>query len=187
MIKPLVFMLVFALYPCCIVADDHKVMAVSDWSESVVSHDRSLRARVLVLEGRSLAYAGPDAEVLVYIEIENTCGSWRDPLKVYFDAQGLNFQLLDDADKPIPPKPTAGSGVDVGTSWVTIPYDSSVRLRANPGGWGRGKSTELVLPLRPLQGQSWQLPPDKEYYLTGSRFPRPQKTPLNTSTNGAVN
>ena len=161
-------MLVFVSYPCCLVAEEHKVIAVSDWSESVVSHDRSLRARVLVLEGRSRAYAGPDAEVLVYVEIENTCGSWHDPLKVYFDAKGLSFQVLDDKDKPIPPTPTGGSGGDVGTTWVTIPYDSSVRLRANPGGWGRGKSTDLVLPLRPMQGQYWRLPPDQDYSLSGS-------------------
>ena len=51
---------------------------------------------------------------------------------------------------------------------ITIPYDSSVRLRVNPGGWGRGKSTDLVLPLRPMQGQYWRLPPEKDYYLTGS-------------------
>ena len=114
--KLLAFMLVFASYPCSIMAEEHKVIAASDWSESVESHDRSLRARVLVLEGRSRAYAGPDAEVLVYVEIENTNSAWGKPLNVYFDApKGLNFEVLDANDKPVPHSPTFGSGGDVGT------------------------------------------------------------------------
>ena len=157
----------FSIVPAT--AEEHKVIAASDWSESVASHDRFLRARVLVLEGRSRAYAGPDAEVLLYVEIENANGAWGKPLKVYFDpGAGLKFEVLDADGKPIPASPTGGSGGDVGPGWITIPYDSSVRLRANPGGWGRGKSTDLVLPLRPWQQQYWRLPPDGEYYLQGT-------------------
>ena len=145
------------------------MIAISDWSESVYSHDRSIRARVLIMEGRSRAYAGPDAEVLVYIEIENTTGAWGEPLNVYFDpAQGLSFEVLDADEKLVPASPTFGSGGDVGPCWITIPYDGRVRLRANPGGWGRGKDTAVVLPLRPLQGQYWRLSPEQDYYLTGS-------------------
>jgi len=167
--KPFALLLMLASCRCCLAAEEHKTIAISDWSESVYSHDRSLRARVLVLEGRSRAYAGPDAEVLVYVEIENTNGAWGEPLNVYFDAaNGLNFEVLDADDQPVPRTPTGGSGGDVGACWIAIPYDSSVRLRANPGGWGRGKAKDLVLPLRPLQGQFWQLPPDVDYYLTGS-------------------
>src|SRR5687768_15003350 len=167
--KSLVLLMVLAAYPCCIVAEEHKVIAVGDWSESVESHDRFLRARVLVLEGRSRAYAGPDAEVLVYVEIENTNSAWGEPLKVYFDpAQGLNFEVLDTDQKPVPPTPTGGSGGDVGPCGITITYDGSVRLRVNPGGWGRGKDTALELPLRPMQGQYWRLSSEQDYYLSGS-------------------
>jgi len=149
--------------------EEHKVIAVSDWSEPVENHDHFLRARVLVLEGRSRAYAGQGTEVLVYVEIENANGAWGEPLKVHFDApQGLNFEVLDADEKPVPQTPTGGSGGDVGKCWITIPYDSTVRLRANPGGWGRGNESDVVLPLRPHQGQHWRLPPGKDYYLQGS-------------------
>jgi hypothetical protein len=167
--KTFAVVLVLATYSCSLSAEEHKTIAISDWSESVESHDRTLRARVLVLEGRSRAYAGPGAEVLVYVEIENTCGAWGNPLRVYFDAeQGLNFEVLDADDNSVPHSPTGGSGGDVHAGWISIPYDSSVRLRANPGGWGRGAGmTDLVLPLRPHQGQYWRLPADKDYYLQG--------------------
>jgi hypothetical protein len=170
MLKPLALTLVLAMYPSWLAAEEHKAIAMSDWSEPVENHDRSLRARVLVLEGRSRAYAGPNAEVLLYVEIENANSAWGKPLNVYFDpAKGLNFEVLDADGKSVPHSPSSGSGGDVSTCWITIPYDSSVRLRANPGGWGRGKdSTDLVLPLRPFQGQYWRLPPDKDYFLTGS-------------------
>jgi hypothetical protein len=167
--KRFALLLVLLSYPCWLAADEHKNIATSDWSESVYCHDRSIRVRVLIQEGRSRAYAGPGAEVLVYIEIENTTAAWGEPLRVYFDpAQGLNFELHDADERPVPPSPTAGSGGDVAACWITIPYDGRVRLRANPGGWGRSQDAPLVLPLRPMQGQFWRLSPDQDYYLTGS-------------------
>jgi hypothetical protein len=109
------YLLLLATYARSLAAEEHKVIAVSEWSEEVVNHDHFLRARVLVLEGRSRAYAGPSTEVLVYIEIENANGAWGEPLKVYFDApSGLNFEVLDAEEKPIPQTPTGGSGGDVG-------------------------------------------------------------------------
>jgi hypothetical protein len=118
-------------------AEEHKIIAVSEWSKPVESHDRFLRARWLLLEGRSRAYAGSGTEVLLYVEMENANGAWGEPLRAYFDpAKGLQFYVQDADSKLVPPTPTGGSGGDVGPGWITIPYDSTVRLRANPGGWG---------------------------------------------------
>jgi hypothetical protein len=168
MLKTLALILAMAACGSPLRAQEQRTLAESDWSERIESHDRFLRARVLVVEGRSRAYAGPGAEVMVYIELENTNAAWGKPLEVYFDpSTGLKFEVLDADGKPIPPSPMAGSGGDVGACWVTIPYDSSTRLRANPG-WARTEHDQLVLPLRPLQGQFWRLPADGEYYLQGS-------------------
>jgi len=93
-----------------------------------------------------------------------------EPLRVYFDAaKGLQFDVVDKDGKPVPPTPTPGSGGDVGAGWITIPYDSTVRLRANPGGWGKPADTLLTLPLRPIQGRYWAFrkQPEGELSLTG--------------------
>jgi len=151
-------------------AEEHKIIAVSEWSKPVESHDRFLRARWLLLEGRSRAYAGSGTEVLLYVEMENANGAWGEPLRAYFDpAKGLQFYVQDADSKLVSPTPTGGSGGDVGPGWITIPYDSTVRLRANPGGWGKPADAILALPLRPLQGRYWAFRerPATDLFLTG--------------------
>ena len=146
-----------------------KVIAASEWSKSVESHDQFLRARWLLLEGRSRAYAGPGQELMLYVEIENASSAWGEPLRVYFDPrQGLHFDVIDKDGKPIAPSPGAGSGGDVSSGWITIPYDSSVRLRANPGGWTKPNDARLALPFRPMEGRVWVFgsPPSDSLFVT---------------------
>lgn len=170
MLKPFLVapMLLLAVYGNA--AEESKEIAASEWSKPVESHDRFLRARWLLLEGRSRAYAGPGTEVLLYVELENANGAWGEPLRVYFDAaKGLQFDVIGADGKPVPPSPTGGSGGDVGPGWITIPYDSTVRLRANPGGWGKPADAALALPLRPMQGRYWLFRelPASDLLLTG--------------------
>src|SRR6476620_10862891 len=90
-------------------AEEHKTIAVSEWSKPVESHDRFLQARWLLLEGRSRAYAGAGTEVLLYVELQNANGAWGEPLRVFFDpAHGLQFDVHDSDGKAVPPSPTAG-------------------------------------------------------------------------------
>jgi hypothetical protein len=170
MSRPILALLLLLFVACCQAAEEPKVIAVSEWSKPVESHDRFLRARWLLLEGRSRAYAGPGTEVLLYVELENANGAWGPPLRVFFDpANGLQFDVVDADGKSVPPSPVGGSGGDVGAGWITIPYDSTVRLRANPGGWGKPADAALALPLRPLQGRYWLFdkPPAGDLSLTG--------------------
>src|SRR5687767_3099116 len=137
-------------------AEEHKLIAMSEWSKPVESHDRFLQARWLLMEGRSRAYAGAGKEILLYLELQNANGAWGEPLRVFFNApEGLKFELLDADGKVVAPSGTGGSGGDVGAGWITLPYDSTVRLRANPGGWGTPSDAFLALPLRPMNGQYW--------------------------------
>ena len=91
-------------------------------------------------------------------------------MRVFFNpSDGLTFELLDADDKVVAPSPTFGSGGDVGAGWITLPYDSTVRLRANPGGWGTPKEAALALPLRPMNGQYWLFKevPKADHFLAG--------------------
>jgi hypothetical protein len=151
-------------------AEELKVIAMSEWSKPVESHDQVLQARWLLLEGRSRAYAGPGKEILLYVELQNANSAWGDPLRIFFNAsEGLNFELLDADGKAVAPSGTFGSGGDVGAGWITLPYDSTVRLRANPGGWGTPSDAFLALPLRPMNGQYWLFKeaPAGDHFLTG--------------------
>lgn len=150
--------------------DEPKVIAASEWCQPAESHDRALRARWLLLEGRSRAFAGPGQELLLYVELENANSAWGEPLRVYFDpAKGLEFDVVDHEGKSVPASPTFGSGGDVAAAWITVPYDSSVRLRANPGGYGKPADVAIALPLRPRNGQMWQFQtsPESDYFVTG--------------------
>jgi hypothetical protein len=151
-------------------AEDHRLIAISEWSKPVESHDRFLQARWLLLEGRSRAYAGPGKEILLYVELQNANSAWGEPLRIYFDAsEGLKFEVLDADGRMVAPSGTFGSGGDVGAGWITLPYDSTVRLRANPGGWGTPPDAFLALPLRPRNGQYWLFreAPAGEHFLAG--------------------
>ncbi|MBC8065875.1 MAG: hypothetical protein H7Y17_13665, partial [Chlorobia bacterium] len=57
-------------------AEEHKLIAMSEWSKPVESHDRFLQARWILQEGRSRAYAGPGKEILLYVELQNANGAW---------------------------------------------------------------------------------------------------------------
>lgn len=164
------WLLVLLFFARALSAEEPVLIAMSQWSKPVESHDRFLQARWLLLEGRSRAYAGAGKEVLLYVELQNANSAWGEPLRVYFDAEaGLKFAVEDAKGKKVDPSPTAGSGGDVGKCWITLPYDSTVRLRANPGGWGRPADAVLALPLRPHNGQYWTFRegPADDYFLTG--------------------
>jgi hypothetical protein len=167
--RSIALFLILLLADFCRGDEPPKLIAASEWSKPVESHDRFLQARWLLLEGRSRAYAGPGTETLLYIELQNANGAWGEPLRVYFNPGKLQFEVLDADGKAIPASPTFGSGGDVGTGWITIPYDSTVRLRANPGGWGKPADAVLALPLRPMQGQYWLFreAPASDRFLAG--------------------
>lgn len=170
MVRCIAPLLILSLTFPCLADELPRLIAASEWSKPVESHDRFLQARWLLMEGRSRAYAGPGTEILLYVELQNADSAWDKPLRVYFDAvKGLRFEVLDGDGTAVPASPTAGSGGDVGACWITIPYDGTVRLRANPGGWGKPADAVLALPLRPHHGQHWVFrePPSGDRFLAG--------------------
>src|SRR5688572_599431 len=86
MLRSIALLSVLACAGGNVAAEEHKLIAISEWSKPVESYDRFLQARWLLLEGRSRAYAGPGKEVLLYVELQNANSAWGEPLRVFFDA-----------------------------------------------------------------------------------------------------
>ena len=89
-----------------------------------------------VARGRALG-DGKTRESLVYVELENRANTASGEIGLLFDTDALRCELTDTNGKAVPQAPMAGSGGRPGKKWVTLPYDSSIRLRANPYAFGR--------------------------------------------------
>jgi hypothetical protein len=114
-------------------------IAVGDWSRPV----ENLRGRLLVAQGRVLGDR-KTRETVAYVELQNVSGAGGEPLNVYFDPR-LQNELRDPFDKLVPQGGVPGSGGRPGLCWVTLPYDSTMRLRVSPYGFGR--SDGLLIPM----------------------------------------
>ena len=142
--KTVVFFLLLPCLQCCFGQTDTNLLAVGDWSEPVHDGHYGLRGRLLVYDDTGANHAR------VYLELQHLWeGGWEYQLEVYVNVSDydgdIRFELRDGLGKPIPQElpPLAIVGPPPYPSWVTLPCDSTVRLRAdiwslggrqNPGG-----------------------------------------------------
>jgi hypothetical protein len=133
-------------------------VAMGDWSTPA----DGLRARLLVYQGRTLG-DGKARETLVYVELGNVAESGERWLE--FAPEGLKWELLDAAGKAVPKTPIRGGGGRPGKTEVRIPFDSTLRLRVNPYGFGR--ADDLLLP---LATDAWLIKAGDaaDYFLAGT-------------------
>ena len=127
--------------------EDKTVLATGDWSEPL----NGLRGRLVIAQGRALG-ASSVRESLVYVELENVSQTQSGVLAVHFDPGSLKCDLLDAAAKSVPQTGTGGSGGRPGAVWVSLPFDSVLRVRANPFGFGRPDGL-----LIPLNNATWMI------------------------------
>jgi hypothetical protein len=165
--KMIVVLLLFAFQQWCFGTTNLNTIAVGDWSQIVGSTppgDGSLRGRLLILEGYSPGYEGKTPETLVYLELQNV--SIYDT-EVYYDFQkGLNCELRDSHNQPPPPTGSGGNGGHPSANWITLPKDSTIRLRASWYGYGMPKEEGLMIPLyRPIIVKAGNT---NDYFLTGT-------------------
>ena len=139
-------------------ADEKTIVATGTWSEPV----NGLRGRLVLARGRTLG-DGKTRESLVYVELENVANTHSGKETVAFDPDALKCELTDSAGKAVAPAPVPGSGGRPGKSSVTIPFDSSIRLRANPYAFGRAEGL-----LIPLNNTAWHIKDEAEYSLSGT-------------------
>jgi hypothetical protein len=151
-------------------ADEVKLIAISDWSKPVAaSSGHTLRLRMIVAQGRSAAFDGPYPETQFYLEFQNVSGVISHPTTFYFDpAQQLHCELSDINGKS-PHVGQGGSGGGAGAAWITLPYDGTIRLRANMFGYGNKPGDGLQLTLWP-PAQCWVIQQNdtNAYYLSGT-------------------
>jgi hypothetical protein len=150
-------------------AADAEPLAVGGWSESV----RGLQGRLLLSQGRLLG-DGKARETAAYVELRYAPEAAGKPIGVFFDPDQLKCALLDADDKEVPEHPIAGSGGRPGKDWVTLPYDSTLRLRFNPYAFGRAKDDGLLIP---LNNTAWLIKAGDagEYFLSGTLAVIPPK------------
>lgn len=131
--KTIALFLRLASLQCCFGQTDTNVIAVGGWSEAVSDSDgHTLRGRLLVYDEHTRSAAN---HARVYLELQHVFESaWTSPLEIYFRigfGDELHFEMRNKLDQPIPQFPVTIRGPAPIPCWVTLPCDSTVRLRAD--------------------------------------------------------
>ena len=170
--KNIASLLFLAAYQFSYAGGDADVVAISDWSKPVsATNGATLRARMIISQVHPPAQVGPQKETAFYLEFQNVTGVVGSPFKFYFDpGSALRCELLDADGKPSPPEGGAGSGGGAGPCWITLPYDSTIRLRANMYGYGLKPEDGLMLVMSPPNMQRWTIRAGdhKTYFMSGT-------------------
>lgn len=153
-----------------VVADDlPQTIITSEWSEPVTNlAGQSVRARMIVSCERSPARANNTPETIFFLEFQNVSTAIGAPLRFYFDPmKQFHCELVDASGKAIP-SGGFGNGGGPSACWLTLPYGSTIRLRANMYGQGGSLKDGLNLTLSPTA--SWTIPAGdpKEYQIAGT-------------------
>jgi hypothetical protein len=156
--KLLVLAAALVVSPSPAPSDEKTTIATGGWSGPV----DGLRGRLILAQGRAPG-DGKVRESLAYVELENVADTPSGAVAVYFDPNALKCELTDAGGRAVAQVPRFGSGGRPGKTRVTIPFDSSVRLRANPYGHGRVEGVFIV-----LNEAAWHVTDDADYFLSGT-------------------
>jgi len=190
--KIIPFLFLLFTSECCFSAVDTNLIAAGDWSAPVGStqgfgfpNRGTLRGRILLAESPKSGGSPGWHDIAVYLELQECSDLWDGDMDVYCNmmptvtlaahpnAQGREtiqpaggqWELHDGSGRPVPGSPGAFSGGRLGSYWMTIPTDSTVRLRATCycGGKDKDGRLHIVLP-----NNYWQIPSrsTKDYFLS---------------------
>jgi hypothetical protein len=168
-------------YESCFGQTDTNLIATGGWSEAVNDQDHWLRGRLLVYDENG---GGSANHARVYLELQHVFhGGWDKPIEIYFNVGFggvVSFELNDAFGKPVPQEPTAIRGPAPPPSWVTLPCDATVRLRADIYNLGtQSKPAGLVIF---ANGGRWVVHPDatNDVFLSATFTPATNHpSPLN--------
>ncbi len=170
--KSTTLLLFLASYQFCVAGGDTNIIAMSGWSKPVATfYGETLRARMIIAQEHSPAHAGPWPETEVYLELQNVSSAAGSPMQVYFNpGQALHCEVVGTRGRP--PLQIGGgpNGGGAGACWVTLPYDSTIRLRANMYGHGYRVGNGLYIQMCPPNAQGWVIQPSDTnvYFMSGT-------------------
>jgi len=156
-------------------ADDTNILCASDWSQPVSlrvlerGHDHAIRGRLLIVAGSEPAYGGPktDNHATTFVELQNVTGAYSEGIEVCFDVMKLSCTLTNQNGKSVPMPAGGGWGGrgPLGPTWVTLPYNSTIRLFVNAG-----SKTPLAVYPNGEPWRHWSISPSETnvYYLSGT-------------------
>jgi hypothetical protein len=142
------------------------VLAIGSWSDSV----KGLRGRLVIARGRILGDC-KTRETMIYLDLKYAPEAVGKPLDVQFNPN-LHCEVGDGAPKAVPRAPMAASGATPAACWVTLPHDSTMRLRLSP--YGIGRPGGLLIH---LNGATWFVAGSTtdEHFLSGTFKSEPPK------------
>jgi hypothetical protein len=159
----------WALCGICNAAEPPKIIATGEWSTPVADN------RAFALRGR-LVLCEKNGQSVVYVELQDASESIGGGMQLYCDfgrhdfrpeyKGGLECELRDKNQKPVPTSPFAFGGAVPKSEWVTLPTDGTIRLRSSPFGVGREKARAIC----PHLAKFWVINDDdpNDYFLSGT-------------------
>jgi hypothetical protein len=165
--------ILFFLFTCrlCSAGESANVIVMSEWSKPVSLrndqlHDIAIRGRLVIVQGMETAYGGPPTTngAMTFVELQNI---GLEGIDLYFSVTNLHCELSDATGKAVPKPPDVawgGRGPFL-PYWVTLPYNSTLRLFINGG-----RLDPLSLYPSGEPWCYWSIPRSdtNAYYLTGT-------------------
>src|SRR4051812_17318350 len=158
--------LVLCCHWCFAGEPDAGVIGVGEWSEPVKDGDgHTLRGRLVVCDDRP---ANASNHARVYLELEH--GGSALPTEGYHDIEStaLNVEVRNGHDQLVPRKLVAVRRPSLTPCWVTLPCDSTVRLRSDLYAVSLTPNPDGLLIM--LGSGTWIIPTNAagEFYLSGT-------------------
>ena len=175
-----ILLLLLVSLECCLGQNDTNLIAAGDWSETALDG-----GGLFALRGRLLVYDDSSSNALnharVYLELQHvhvSNSAWDPPVAVYFEFatnNDLHFDLRDKFDKAVPEVPVFTWGPVPDPYWVTLPYESTLRLRVDTllGPDSKPDGLEILVP-----GGCWIIQPNAhdDFFLSAT-FTAPEDQP----------
>jgi hypothetical protein len=159
----------------CFGQTDTNVIATGDWSPAVPDtvNGAELRGRLLVYDERCstnhVLNRPPQItweHARLYLELQHVhYSAWYNPIEIYFDPEDLPFEMHDGSGKSVPSQPYSIAGALPGPCWITLPCDTTVRLRADLYTLSGGRDPAAI---EILTGRLWKVPrkSTNDYFLS---------------------